>query len=235
MKNDQDYLQVSEKFYSIQGEGVTMGVPAVFLRLTGCNLLCQSESWICDTIEVWRKGKRTPFADVLSEDDVDALSDGAHLVITGGEPMLHEKKIIKYLKWFEQEYKFKPYVEIETNGTIKPKEDLWLYVEQFNVSPKLSTSGETKVRRINENALKWFAQRNTIFKFVISTPTDVVELFTDFDIINERPSKIVLMPAGDDQDKLNKTRPMVMRLCMEQGLRYSDRLHIVAWNQKTGV
>ena len=49
---DTNYVSVAEQFLSIQGEGKTMGVPAVFLRTQYCNLLC---CW-CDTIEVWRKG-----------------------------------------------------------------------------------------------------------------------------------------------------------------------------------
>ena len=87
-------LPVSEVFYSIQGEGQTMGVPAVFLRLGGCNILCQSESWICDTIEVWRKSKALPFEEVLGEEyEKLLLSKDVHLVITGGEPLLHQKMI----------------------------------------------------------------------------------------------------------------------------------------------
>ena len=50
-------IRVSEYFYSIQGEGLTVGVPAVFLRLQGCNLDCGSSggSWVCDTEAVWNK------------------------------------------------------------------------------------------------------------------------------------------------------------------------------------
>ena len=59
-------LVVSEKFYSIQGEGISTGVPAVFLRLAGCNILCKGKGWICDSIEVWKKGVKTEFKDVLS-------------------------------------------------------------------------------------------------------------------------------------------------------------------------
>ena len=58
-----NHLLVSEVFYSLQGEGSTMGIPAVFLRLSGCNLLCDG-AWRCDTIEVWQKGHKTEFEDV---------------------------------------------------------------------------------------------------------------------------------------------------------------------------
>ena len=38
-----EYLRISEDFYSLQGEGRTMGIPAVFVRLQACNILCKGE------------------------------------------------------------------------------------------------------------------------------------------------------------------------------------------------
>jgi 7-carboxy-7-deazaguanine synthase len=227
-------LVVSEKFYSIQGEGQTMGVPAVFLRLGGCNLLCKGKGWVCDSIEVWKKGVNTPFDEVLSE-YIERLRNGAHLVITGGEPLLHRSQLGKYLIWFQSEYGFKPIIEIETNGTISPTELLESLVDYWNVSPKLSTSGESKVRRINELALiRLSSFKNAIFKFVISENEDFLEILEDFGEFIHM-DKVVLMPAGENQEQLNKTRQMVADLCVDVGVKYSERLHIVIWNQKTGV
>jgi organic radical activating enzyme len=229
-----NFLVVSEKFYSIQGEGQTMGIPAVFLRLAGCNLLCKSKSWICDSIEVWQKGTKTMFSDVLNDDYIDRLRNGAHLVITGGEPMLHQKKIIDYIEWFFIEYNFKPTIEIETNGTIIPKDEMFEIVDYWNCSPKLSNSGETKPRRFNEIALKEINdQENSIFKFVINNEGDVLEMINEFG--NFDMTKFVLMPSGESQDELNISRPVVLEQCKKLNLRYSDRLHIVGWNMKTGV
>src|SRR5215208_6307996 len=139
-------LIVSEVFYSIQGEGQTIGIPAVFLRLGGCNILCKSDSWTCDTIDVWKKGKITKFENVLGNEqesinNMSYLSMGAHLIITGGEPMMHKNAIILYLNWFRETYKFTPIVEIETNGTIIPDRILLDKIDYWNVSPKLSNSG----------------------------------------------------------------------------------------------
>ena len=113
-------LYVSELFYSIQGEGQTIGIPAVFLRLTGCNLNC---TW-CDSVEVWRKGNRIAFEDILNEELIDRLRDGAHLVITGGEPMLQAERVGNFIEWIAYTHGFMPIVEIETNGTIRPKSTL---------------------------------------------------------------------------------------------------------------
>ena len=232
MKNKN--LVISELFYSIQGEGQTMGVPAIFLRLAGCNILCKGKGWICDSIEVWKKGTKTPFEEVFSSDLIWRLDEGAHLVITGGEPLLHQKKIIEFLDWFKQEYGWIPIVEIETNGTIVPDSNLIKLITYWNCSPKLSSSGETRKRRYNEIALKTIqAQKNSIFKFVISEEMDVLEMLNEFPSLNME--QVVLMPAGDNQTLLNNTRPMVLEQCIKLGLRYCDRLHIVGWNKKTGV
>ena len=107
-------------------------------------------------------------------------------------------------------------------------------ITYWNCSPKLSSSGETRKRRYNEIALKTIqAQKNSIFKFVISEEMDVLEMLNEFPSLNME--QVVLMPAGDNQTLLNNTRPMVLEQCIKLGLRYCDRLHIVGWNKKTGV
>lgn len=232
-------LPVSEVFYSIQGEGQTMGIPAVFLRLGGCNILCQSESWICDTIEVWRKSKAKEFEDVIGEEyEKLLLNHDVHLVITGGEPLIHENMIVEFLKYFSKKYKWYPIVEIETNGTIAPSTQLLDWVDYLNVSPKLSNAGaqNSKEIRINEQALRVFSEegQNTIFKFVIEKESDFDEVVTDY-LPHINKNQIVLMPAGSSQEELLRTRLIVAELCRKHQVRYSERLHVVIWNQKTGV
>ena len=226
-------LSVSEKFYSLQGEGQTMGVPAVFLRLSGCNLLCDG-TWLCDTIEVWRKGTDTEFQDVLSLEDVKRLENGAHLVITGGEPLLHRKRLESYLTWFMTVYNYIPIIEVETNGTIEPK-GLDRFVRYWNVSPKLRNSGEPFDKRFKLGVLSLLnSYKGTIFKFVITDRSDYEEIIQDFgEVIDFK--KIILMPGGSSRKELDQTRQMVAELCIEVGHRYSSRLHINIWNQKTGV
>lgn len=232
MKNN---LVISEKFYSIQGEGQTMGIPAIFIRLAGCNILCQSESWVCDSIEVWKKGTPTDFKDVLELHEVARLASGAHLVFTGGEPLLHQIKVSAFINWFGSEYKFIPIIEVETNGTIMPSADMLIFVDYWNCSPKLENSGESVSRRIYPKVIKKLsANGNTIFKFVIEKKEDYLGVLNDY-LEHLEYSQIVLMPAGDSQEKLQKTRPLVAELCINNNHRYSERLHIVIWNQKTGV
>ena len=116
-------LRVSEWFYSIQGEGKTMGVPSLFIRLQACNIVCDGE-WTCDTIEVWKHGNKISCEDLIQEMDpyIYNLYSGAHLVFTGGEPLLQKEGIKEFIKTFKKKHKFIPYIEIETNGTNHPKD-----------------------------------------------------------------------------------------------------------------
>ena len=60
-------LKISELFYSVQAEGTSTGIPSIFIRLQGCNLMCGGPggslmkegkaTWWCDTEAVWKLGK----------------------------------------------------------------------------------------------------------------------------------------------------------------------------------
>lgn len=227
-------LVISEKFYSIQGEGAQTGFPAIFLRLAGCNILCKGKGWVCDTIEVWRKGDQVSFENVFDNVEIERLRDGVHLVITGGEPLLHQESIVSFLRWFEEMFGFVPFIEIETNGTLMPDHYLFAVVKQWNVSPKLATSGVSFQDRHKYLVLHMFTGfENINFKFVVSSDDDLLEIQSIFSFVDRK--KIILMPAGDTQELLNAVRERVIDLCKIHNYRYCDRLHIVAWNKKTGV
>lgn len=166
-----DKLAVSESFLSIQGEGQTMGKPAFFIRLTGCNLTCgvtrstvnlaakydwdqesidnnrlDDAKWVCDSIEVWMRGTSKTFQEIIDDLNeqfkfIERLKQGTHLIITGGEPLMQQDRVHAFLKYIFVNYNVKPTVEIETNGTILPTDALDWWVDFWNVSPKLSNSG----------------------------------------------------------------------------------------------
>lgn len=238
MKNKKQNLIVSECFYSIQGEGRTTGVPSVFLRLAGCNLLCKSEHWVCDSIEVCQKGTKTSFEDVFNDEQIEAFKNGAHLILTGGEPMLHQKKIVEFLDWFSDSYGFLPFTEIETNGTIIISEKMFIYLNQINCSFKLENSGEPLNKRFKPIVLRQImSHKNYFFKFVVNRKSDMVEIFNYLDDLSPLwdNQNIYLMPAGETQEKLKETRTLVAELCKKHHLNYTERAHIVIWNEKTGV
>lgn len=238
-------LAISEVFYSIQGEGKTTGTPSVFVRLGGCNLMCggmgtqfdmelhNEATWRCDTIEVWMKAQQKDFIEVLPEDCVDALRMGAHLIITGGEPLLQTQAIEEFIKWCREVINPSIFVEIETNGTITPSKNLQDLVNLWNCSPKLKNSGNDFVVRFNLVALEELNKLNTQFKFVITTEEDFEEMKYQFGFLDK--DKIVLMPSGENQELLSQSKPVVVELAKKYYLNFTTRLHIDIWNKKTGV
>ncbi len=252
-------LNISEDFYSVQGEGHTSGVPAYFIRLKACNLMCGGAdgslmkegkaTWWCDTEYVWRKGLEKPFS-YLEERWIDEcilpwILDGrVNLIWTGGEPTIpkNQKAIVSFLKWFYKKYdrlqdKINVYNEIETNGTIYMDDDLFNAIDQINCSVKLANSGMTEKRRIVPEALeRIMSHPNYWFKFVISNEEDLEEIQRDFiKPYNIPPKKVLMMPGLDKQTNYHERT----KFCMEMGKKYGytglTRLHVSAWDQTTGV
>lgn len=231
-------LRVSEHFYSIQGEGPTVGVPAIFVRLQGCNLNCghAGGGWICDTVDVWKKGiphDIDDWHDYFLKMYQRPLFLGANIIITGGEPLLQQSSLADWLSRFERT----PFIEVETNGTIMPEPELSRYISQWNVSPKLSNSGESINRRLKRDTLKWFLQHDhSIFKFVVSSEGDINDIKTLYPLIDEWPiRRKYLMPAADSKTKLETIYPSIIDLCKTHGFSLSQRFHLSIWDQTTGV
>ncbi len=227
-------LNISEQFYSIQGEGKTAGTPSVFLRLRACNLLCE---WPCDTIEVWRRGKSWTFENILHlwEENgwINALHKGSHLVLTGGEPLLQQEELAKFLALLPEGI----FIEVETNATITPIGELDRYIVLYNVSPKTANSGIPKERRYMRDTLDHFARSDKgIFKFVVESPEDVEEILQDFITpfaINRQ--RVFLMPQCTDRKGHIEKSGLLADLCKKYQLNFSPRLQLLLWDKATGV
>lgn len=86
-------MQITEIYKSLQGESTYVGLPCVFVRLTGCNLRC---SW-CDSEYTFQGGRKISMEEV--RDEVLRLSpDGGLVEITGGEPMLQEREVVPLMQ-----------------------------------------------------------------------------------------------------------------------------------------
>jgi len=73
-------LKLTEIFYSLQGEADTVGIPTVFVRLTGCPLRCQ----YCDTVYAFYGGQWWTLAEIVAK----VAEYGSRFVcVTGGEPL----------------------------------------------------------------------------------------------------------------------------------------------------
>lgn len=216
-------MQISEIFYSIQGEGTQIGVPAIFIRLSGCHLRC---SW-CDSKFTWDRKSGTSMS---TEGIIKEIQKYPcrHIVITGGEPLLQQSELIRLLKKLKTK-KDTYFIEVETSGTLKTY--LNTFIDQYNMSPKLSNSN-------NKNAeikITTFPLERTYFKFVIDNPNDVKEvksLIKKFDLAKE---KIILMPEGITKKSLNEKTKWLAEICKKENFRLSPRLHVNIWGNKRGV
>lgn len=128
--------KVNEIFYSLQGEGRWSGRPAVFVRMSGCNLKCP----FCDTD--FKGYKEMSAKDILAA-CLEKGGDCRFIVLTGGEPTLQvDAELIHLLH--QQGY----YLSMETNGThVVPEGIDWI-----TCSPKLdfTEGGELALKKVDE-------------------------------------------------------------------------------------
>jgi organic radical activating enzyme len=228
---------IPEIFEALQGEGVSMGRPSVFLRTSQCNLHC---TW-CDTPYTWnftgtefRHRSAKKFDRAAESVDMDVPTIAAllmaatprRLVLTGGEPLLQQRELTALcvaLKGQDPAW----HVEIETNGTIAPTEDTAAQIDQFNVSPKLLHSGNDIGLRLKPDLLAWYAaDARATFKFVVSSPLDLHEVRAIAGRAGMPAHRIWLMPEGTDSATLRARAAWLEPLCLEHGYNFSDRLHI---------
>jgi len=176
-------MQITEIYKSIQGESTHAGLPCIFVRLTGCNLRC---SW-CDSEYTFTGGHRMSMEEVLEE--VEHLSSGGLVEITGGEPMLQEKEVVPLMRrLLDDGYT----VLLETSGE-RPLEHVPQEVHKI-VDVKCPNSGEPDTFHIeNLDVLN----PNDEVKFVLSDRTDY-EFARDFVARHElvpRVNAVLFSPA----------------------------------------
>jgi 6-pyruvoyltetrahydropterin 2'-reductase len=221
-------LDIMEVFYdTIQGEGVFAGVPAVFMRMSGCTLDC---SW-CDT--EWRLGSRYTFEEIFDRFEqheiIRRLEVGHHLILTGGSPLKQQDNLVRFLWNFIERYKFRPFIEIENECTLMPSSEMCAFIDTWNNSPKLANSGMKEVARIKPDVLKHISKFPTSwFKFVISNAWDYEEVKKDFlrlGLINRH--QVILMPEAATKEELLKRSAIVMEVAVLNGVRFSTRQQLI--------
>ncbi len=236
-------LKINEIYGPVQqGEGKSIGKEVMFLRLAFCNLHC---IW-CDTPYTWNwvgtkfkhPEKFEIFEEVHSMDFSEVIFNliglkkrVKSLVISGGEPLLQQVKLIPFLEVLKS---VGWWIEIETNGSVLPLDKIFNLIDQFNCSPKLSNSGNSKKLRIRPEALTALAQSpKSTFKFVVAKKEDIGEILEFVRTFNMK--QVYLMPLGTTVDELNQTREMTKKLCKEHNFNFSDRLHIVKYGNRREV
>ena len=225
-------LKISEIFESIQGEGVNTGKPTVFLRTALCNLAC---TW-CDTKYTW-DWKNYDYATEVKEMSIKDIKtqiekyDKNHLVITGGEPLLQQHGLSELIDELDSRY----FIEVETNGTIMPNNRLQERVNQWNVSPKMSTSGNKLGTYEKDSCYRFFSGlQNSFFKYVVKNETELQEVESLIGKYNIPRNQVLLMPQAINKEELYSCGPLIQTLSYKHGLMYTTRLHIEKWDRERG-
>lgn len=155
---------VNDIFHSIQGEGVFSGTPCTFIRLQGCPVGCP---W-CDTRDSWERIK--PEGLYMSAEDLASKVRHTHVVITGGEPLIHDlDELIGKLR--SRDY----IVQVETCGafqwkgydrpnfvTISPKEAVDFRVVIPGQEFKFVVDGGLTEQVVDKLVSQWLGQIDTI-------------------------------------------------------------------------
>ena len=218
-------MKVNEVFASIQGEGPDAGIPAVFLRLQGCNVRCR---W-CDTSYALnhRDDIDTPLQAVI--DKIRLLTrdnDIRFAVITGGEPLLQVDNVYKLIVHLHSDFRF----AIETNGT-QPVPS-WHGMVMWDVDRKCPSSS------VSEFNPQWYylGKNHCRIKFVVEDENDLAFVIQELKQFSVRPTVLVspVVNAGLVESESSWLQ-RVWSFCVENNLRYSLQVHKVVFGNKRGV
>ncbi len=209
-------LRITEIFHSLQGESVTVGLPTVFIRLTGCPLRCQ----YCDTAYAFSGGSLVSIDDIISR--VSAFNC-AHVCVTGGEPIAQASCIELLKKLCDAGFQ----VSIETSGA----RDIAVVDKRVMIVMDLKTpdSGESEKNKLsNLDHLKLTDQ----IKFVICSREDYLwacKMIQDYQLTNR--AHILFSPSW------NQLAPTLLADWIVQDqlpVRFQLQLHKILWNDAPG-
>ncbi len=248
-------IPVMEQFSSIQGEGKRTGNVSIFVRLGGCNFSCPGfaveytdnngeaklgcDSWYSVDRSFKHKWDLLDYKELILR--INNLIDKEHhaladIVITGGEPTLcfKDRDFQKVLRYYSSRGH---HITIETNASI----DIDITEEYqrniaFSMSVKLACSGEKESKRINIDNISDIVSKTkeSYLKFVVKDQNDIDEILSILDNLPDL-ADVYLMPLGETREALDKTRLFTVGAAIKHGWKYSERVHIMIWNDESGV
>ena len=203
-------------FTSIQGEGIYIGIPMFFIRLTGCNLRC---AW-CDTEYAFYEGEEIDIGTILKRVDESGME---WVCITGGEPLLQEDVYRLIDALLRRGHR----VLLETNGSILI--DKLPTEENLVISLDIKTPSSKMEKAMKFENLQYLGPEDFV-KFVIKDEKDfqyAKEIIEKYKIEQE----IVFQPVGGTELK------WLAEKVLEEGLniRVLPQLHKIIWGNKRGV
>jgi 7-carboxy-7-deazaguanine synthase len=210
-------LKITEIFYSLQGEARTVGLPTVFVRLTGCPLRCG----YCDSEYAFYGGERMSIDSILEK---VASYQPRYVCVTGGEPLAQRECLSLLTALCDANYQ----VSLETSGAMP--------VDQ--VDPRVSkvmdlkTPGSGEVGRNRWENLGHLTLQDQI-KFVICDRADYewARFELDKHQLSERVGEVLFSPS------FNQIQPLQLAEWILQDnlpVRFQLQLHKLLWNDAPG-
>ena len=209
-------LRITEIFYSLQGESNTVGIPTVFIRLTGCPLRCV----YCDTAYAFTGGKKLNINDIITEAE---QYNTPFITVTGGEPLAQPGCTELLTELLNKNFK----VSLETSGAIDISN-----VDQRTVKVmdlKTPSSGELN-KNLYEN-IQYLNSKDQV-KFVIGTDEDYnwsKAILTEY-ALSDR-CEILFSPVMGLQ---NPTELAEKILRDRLPVRFQIQLHKLLWDDAQG-
>lgn len=243
------FLSDDRVFYTLEGEGEYVGQPSVFLRVAMCNLTCigfasPEAPYGCDSFVSWSVKNKTTFRQIFEMMEkanyISHLKSRAILKITGGEPFIQEKALLKFIRAFKEHYNFVPRIDFETNATLQPSEE-WVteWKATFTTSPKLFSNGDPESKTYKPEVLKWHREHGSGFKFVINRSEDIDEIWRKYVVddygINVPHERIWFMPCCGSRDEHVQRAEAVAEYAKALHVNFSPRLHLLIWNKALKV
>jgi len=210
-------LKIFEIFYSLQGESSRMGLPTIFIRLSGCPMRCH----YCDTAYAFQGGSMMGIEDIMAS---IKQYDTHYVTVTGGEP-LAQKEVIHLLKTLaDSNYE----VSIETGGGLSIKE----------VDPRIKIILDIKTPESGEEKKNYWENLNMIsskdeIKFVLCSREDYDWAKKILDQYKLTQKCSVLFSAV--YQKLDVTDLGDWILKDQLHVRMQIQLHKLLWGEKPGV
>lgn len=232
-------VRVSEIFYSLSGEGMSVGIPTVFVRLAGCSLRCGRSGdlplW-CDTGYAlsFEKGEIMDFQGIVQR--IEAFSENSQVLLTGGEPLEGEEKrkfclAISGYFWEKRHNRNFPLTRVETNG----KEDIQgLPHCVFTLDYKLPGSGMEELM-LTSNFHYIRDRKNPLdeVKFVVRSRQDFERALEVIKEYKFEETHILFSPVKEDLG------PEILAEWVKEiklsNTRLSLQLHKILWGNQRGV